>query len=393
MSPAATGFDWIDTQQGLEQVVEELLGVDAYALDTEFHRERTYFPQLALLQIAWEPDHLVLIDPLAVDVQPLAKVFASDALCVIHACSQDLEILDLETGTVPERMFDTQVAAGFLGYSTPSLALLHESLLHVTISKGDRLTDWLARPLANGPLHYAASDVAQLLEIRDLITDQLTSHGRLQWAIDECALERAKHRGRRPVEDAWMKCKPARKLSGRALSVAQHVATWREERAIALDVPVRFVLGDLALVGIAQKAPKDVAQLSKIRGVDARSIGDQAKPLLAAVARGIDSPPRSVPKSTKKPMEHDLRPAVSLVSAWISQYAHEIKIDATLLATRHDIEDFIAGDSDARLGQGWRAELVGDQIQKLLAGDAAVAFDRARGIVLEQRSALSLGGE
>lgn len=382
---ADTPFTWIDTEAGLSEVVEALIDTDAYALDTEFHRERTYFPQLALVQIAWEPDHLVLVDPLAVDVHPLAEVFASASTSVIHACSQDLEILELVTGTTPQVLFDTQVAAGFLGYSTPSLASLHESLLDVTLSKGDRLTDWMVRPLADGPLRYAAGDVARLLEIRTRLAERLEDLGRLDWALDECRIEQAKHRGPRSVEDAWMRCKPARKLSGRALAVAQHVTAWREQRAMDLDVPVRYVLGDLAVVGIAQRAPTTTAQLDKIRGVDARSLGDQAPALLEAVARGVDAEPRKIPKSSRKPLGHDLRPAVALVSAWLAQYAHEIDLDPSLLATRNDIEAFLAEDPAARLGEGWRAELVGDQIRSLVSGHAALAFEPDRGIVLEGR--------
>ncbi len=149
---------WIDDDARFAAVVDELVEVEAYALDTEFHRERTYFPQLALLQLAW-PGGSVLVDPLAVDLTPLAKVFAGPAVAVIHAASQDLEVLELACGSVPGVLFDTQVAAGFVGFSTPSLAQLLERLLKVQLPKADRLTDWLRRPLGHEAKVYAAGDV------------------------------------------------------------------------------------------------------------------------------------------------------------------------------------------------------------------------------------------
>ena len=159
---------FVDTEAELAWVVEQLLDQPRYALDTEFHRERTYWPKVALVQIAW-PGELVLIDPLAVDLAPLRALMDSDALAVLHAAAQDLEVLELATGALPRRLFDTQIAAGFLGMSTPSLASLHERELGVQLPKGNRLTDWLERPLKSEQKEYAAADVERLLEIHDAL--------------------------------------------------------------------------------------------------------------------------------------------------------------------------------------------------------------------------------
>jgi len=149
-SDAVAEHRFIATDEDLLEVLGELRGVTRYALDTEFHRERTYWPKVALLQIAWQDD-LVLIDPLEVDLAPMRELMESDSLAVLHAASQDLEVLELACGAVPRRLFDTQVAAGFLGMSTPSLASLHERELGVSLPKANRLTDWLERPLRQGP--------------------------------------------------------------------------------------------------------------------------------------------------------------------------------------------------------------------------------------------------
>lgn len=386
MSDKSTSFEWIDTDKGLEPVVEALASADAYALDTEFHRERTYFPKLALLQLAWEPDNLVLVDPLKVDLHPLADVFQGPGTAVIHAASQDLEVLHLACGTIPQNVFDTQIAAGFIGYSTPSLAVLHERLLDEKLPKADRLTDWLRRPLGDDALTYAASDVLHLLEIRDLLVTRLIQKGRLDWAINECDEHRDNARVTRAPEDAWQRCKEARHLSGRSAAIAQAVGAWRERRAARLDIPVRHVLGDLALVGIAQRPPSTVAQLRSTRGVDARSLKDDvADGLLEAIEVGRHAEPPVVVKRREPSMDRDLRPAITLVSGWISQLANDLDLDTTLLATRHDIEALLAGTSDARLREGWRADLVGAPVHDLLEGRAALSFSRGKGIVLESR--------
>ena len=170
MSEAPLQFRWIDRQGDLDDLVAILADEPRYALDTEFHRERTYYPKLALVQVAWrtpQGQQLALIDPLAVDVTPFAKLFESDSLCVIHAAQQDLDVLTHAVGSVPDKMFDTQLAAGFVGYGTPSLVSLLQGEIGVSPPKGDRLTDWLWRPLSDSQRQYAAVDVEYLLEVHE----------------------------------------------------------------------------------------------------------------------------------------------------------------------------------------------------------------------------------
>lgn len=379
------GYRIVDTDRALQEVVDALLEQPRYALDTEFHRERTYWPKVALVQIAW-PGDLVLIDPLVVDLSPLRPVMESDALAVLHAASQDLEVLELACGAVPNRLFDTQIAAGFLGMSTPSLASLHERELGVALPKSSRLTDWLERPLGDAQLDYAASDVERLLEIHDRLSEQLEVRGRTGWAADECEIMRTRWRGPRDPDEAWRKIKEARHLKGRALTIARSVAGWRERRAAEIDQPVRFVLSDIAVVGVAQSAPKDVEALAKVRGVDkGLAKGSLGPAILDAVAEGVASDWRP-PRPPKRPADtRDLRPAVALVAAWVNQLARDRELDPALLATRADVEALVRGDDDARLATGWRAELAGGPIRRLVAGDAALAFEDGA-VVLEERS-------
>jgi ribonuclease D len=372
---------WIDRQAELDEVVDTLIGQPAYAIDTEFHRERTYFPALALVQLAWD-DELVLVDPLAVDVSVLRRLFESDAQAVFHAAQQDLDVLTHAVGTVPRVFFDTQVAGGFLGYGTPSLVAILNGELGVNPPKGDRLTDWLHRPLTEAQRDYAASDVAYLLELRDTLVPQLAQLGRVEWVSEACEELRQRPASGTNPEEAWTRLKDVRGLRPRARAVAQSVAAWRERTAMRRNVPVRQVLPDLAVLGIAQRQPSNEKELSQARGVDERfSRGKPAVEILAAVAEGkLADPPDARPGGDD--LERDLRPAVTLVSAWVSQVARTERIDASILATRSDLVAFLARDPDARLARGWRAALLGEGLDRLVQGRAALTFDRGDGLRL-----------
>jgi ribonuclease D len=378
---------WVDSPGDLRVVIDAAGAAKAYAVDTEFHRERTYWPQLALVQLAWA-DEVALIDPLRVDVAPLADLLEGPGVTVMHAASQDLEVLDLACGTIPARLFDTQLAAGFIGMSNASLATLVDRLLHVRLPKSDRLTDWLHRPLGEEQLDYAAADVVHLLDMRRLLCEQLDARGRLAWAEDECEQLRTRPLPERDPMQAWRRVKEARALRGRARAVAQSVAAWREKRAARLDQPPRFILSDLSLVGIANRPPSTVEGLARVRGFDARAArGAVGTELLAAVRKGLDAAPPTSGSSARTTTNIDgkLRPVVGLVSSWIGQLSRDLQVDAGLLATRADVEAFLAGDPDARLRHGWRAELVGEGIDRLQAGTAALAFDPSGHLVLEPR--------
>jgi ribonuclease D len=382
----SSGFAWIAEQSGLDALARDLGQAERYALDTEFHRERTYYPHLALLQVGWEGG-TALVDPFEVDLTPFAEVLQGPGLAVLHAADQDLEVLERACGAVPTKLFDTQLAAGFLGHSSPSLGNLIEKLLGVRLPKGDRLTDWTRRPLTEDQKTYAASDVDHLLALHDVIVGELEGRGRLAWAEQECEL--LLRRSRQPIEPrrAWWRLKESRQLRGAARGIAQEVAAWREERAARLDQPSRFILPDLALVSIAHRPPKSREQLTEVRGLDGRYLrGDATEGILAAVQRGAGLEPADVLSPPTDDLERELRPAVTLVSAWISQLAGDLSVDTALLATRADLHAFLRGEANARLATGWRHELVGEPVRQLVEGKAALAFDGRGGLLLEARS-------
>ncbi len=382
----------INTQEEFLDVLGQVCAADRYALDTEFHRERTYYPHVALVQLAWDGG-LALIDPLAVDLSPMAELLDGPGLCVIHAAVQDLEVLDLVCGTVPAQMLDTQIAAGFAGVATGSLLTLLDSFLGVTIAKGDRLTDWLQRPLTSDQLTYAAGDVLHLLELVDKITEQLEGSGRLQWAYEESALVRDRPRNKRSPEEAVNRIKEARSLKGRTYQIATEIAAWRERRAARIDIPVRQVLPDIAVVAVAQQTPTTVEGLKKIRGLDSRHLRKGAdQELLEAVQTGKTAERKESPSPRKPELSRELRPVVTLVTSWISQLARDQKLDPALLATRADVETLLRKE-EGRLSHGWRAELVGEPIQALVSGKASLAFVGRGQLILETRSNIAFDHE
>lgn len=374
----------IDNDDELALVLTEIGDVERYGIDTEFHRERTYFPQVALIQIAYG-DQIVLIDPLAVDLRALTRLFDSDVLAIMHASRQDLEVFDHACGTVPRRIFDTQIAGGFLGFSTPSLATLLEKELAIRAPKADRLTDWLRRPLTERQLVYAAADVAHLCELHSRLVADLEARGRLEWSEDATAEMIDEPRGPRDPFETWRRIKEVRHLRGVDLAVAQGLAAWREDRARMLDLTPRFVLADLGVVGLAVARPSNEAQMKDVRGIDARSLRNVAGELLEVIATAAAISPRRDPSVANTELAAALRPALPLVSAWVTQLSRELKIEPAMLATRTDLEAFLRGDEDARLARGWRAELVGEPVRRLVDGEVALAFDRRSGLTIEPR--------
>jgi ribonuclease D len=369
-------LEWIDTDSALTDFVNFAVTQDRYYLDTEFHRERTYYPRIALVQIE-VGERLGIIDPLSVDVSRLAPLLTSTSLAVLHAAQQDLDVLSHAVGVVPSKLFDTQLAAGFLGHSTPSLSSLLATFLKKPLPKGDRLTDWLRRPLTEAQVTYAANDVLYLPALEDQLLRALDQRGRMNWVADACEELRVKPTGPSDSMNAWLRVKDVRGLRGQSRWVAQSLAYWREERAKSLDIPVRHVLSDIVIVSVASRLPRTSSELSHIRGLDDKMArGSLGAAILEAVAEGLSRADGELPLPTPDgdDLDKSLRPAVTLISAWVNELARQQHIDPQLLATRTDIVDLLRRSPSARLLSGWRAEIVGRDIEDLLVGRSALSF-------------------
>ncbi|HEY4332749.1 MAG TPA: HRDC domain-containing protein, partial [Ilumatobacteraceae bacterium] len=250
------------------------------------------------------------------------------------------------------------------------------------VPKGDRLTDWVRRPLTEDQKTYAASDVEHLLALQDLLVAQLDRFGRLGWAEAACDELRLKPVSGSDPDGAWLRLKDVRMLKPKARGVAQAIAAWRERRAMSVDSPVRHILPDLAILGIAQKQPRTVEELSHARSIDERHWrGALGKEIVAAVAEGLKHEAH-LPAAEGEDLDRSMRPAITLVSAWVSELARQERIDTALLGTRGDITALLRHDPEARLATGWRAELLGDNVNRLVEGRAGLTFDGRGGLRL-----------
>lgn len=366
----------------LDQLVTEFSGADAYALDLEFHGEGRYYPRLAVIQLA-VPGRVAVIDATAVDPRHLQRLVAGPGIAVTHAGGQDLEILNRVCGAHPSRVFDTQIAAGFLGYGSASLATLVTEFLGRRMDKGSQLSDWFRRPLSAEQIAYAEADVAHLLELRAVLETRLAALGRLEWANEEC--ERLGTPRSPDITTAWWRLKGASQLKDLARGRAQELAAWRERAARVADRPARNILPDEAIVTLAQRPPRSAADMPKSRIFDPRKLSaTTVGELIAAAARGADLPPEDIRLPPASLLPH-LQGLVGLIAAWVQQQARDLSIDPALLATRHDIEAFLQNEADLRLRQGWRAEVIGATVARIATGRAAVAYDGAGALVLVER--------
>ena len=371
--PASTSSQldvrWVDSDAALASVVKTLSSEERYGLDTEFVAERTYYPRLCLVQLAW-PGGIVLIDPLACDIAALAEVLETTAMMITHAGSADLPIIERACGARPQALFDTQLAAGFVGLGQPSLVSLVSALLDVRLDKGDQLTDWARRPLSDSARRYAAGDVAHLLALTAALRERLESRGREAWAVAECAVLLAA-RPRDPDPDiAWWRIKGSRSLRGEQACIAQSVVAWRERRAREQDLPARFVLSELALTAIVQRPPKSADDITGLRGA-----GSLPKPVITGLFEAVAAGRAMDRSELRSPPKHGddsgLDAAVGILNGWAAQIASGEQVDARLLATREDVKALVNG-RPGRLDDGWRAAMVGDDLHALVAGEAVV---------------------
>jgi ribonuclease D len=372
---------WIDRDAALAALVARLVCEPSYGLDTEFLSEHTYWPKLCLVQLSWSQG-IALVDPFACDVQALAPLLHSPAMMITHAGASDLPILDRAIGARPAGLFDTQLAAGFVGLGSPSLASLVSVLLGVRLDKSEQLADWSQRPIKGSLRRYAAADVAHLHALTVEIDHRLTDLGREKWAATECEVLRSSAPRVNDPDTAWWKVKGAASMRGEKAKVAQALAAWRERRAQQNDVPTRQILSDFAIVAAANRPPREAQELFALRGVNRMASGT-ATEVLAAVEAGKAMDDAALRRPLRYDDVPDLDAAVSLIVAWVAQLASAERIDRQLLATRDDVKALVHG-RPSRLDDGWRKEVAGQGLHRLLEGDAVIRLvDGGRRLSLE----------
>ncbi len=344
-------------------------------LDTEFMPEGRYRPLLCLVQVVVGTDVSVL-DPLAgFDPQPLAGVLADPEIeLVVHAGRQDVAILRREWQTDVTNVFDTQVAAGFAGFSAQAgyNGLLHDAL-RIRLSKTASFTRWDARPLTDEQLRYARGDVEHLLPLADDIRSRLEPRGRLEWAREECHAIAVASDERDP-EEVWRRLPRSAGLDPRERAVARELAAWRERTAAREDRPVGAVVRDPTVVELAKRQPSSRRELSQIRGINPDVVRRRGDDIIAAVQRGRAAEPIRLDEGERVGTEAQDGPVIALSEALVRTRAQEAGLAYELIAARADLAPIVVaarrGDDepDVRTLRGWRRELVGAELLELLAG-------------------------
>jgi ribonuclease D len=347
-------------------------------LDTEFVSERRYRPLLCLVQIV-VGDRIEILDPLGdLDPTPLAEVLADPAVeVVLHAGRQDVALLKRTWRTEVRNIFDTQVAAGFAGYGAQSgYDSLVRSLLGVSAKGAEGFSRWDRRPLTADQIEYARADVEHLLPMADALQERLQASGRLEWAREECrALEEATDE--RSPEEQFMRLPRVRRLSRRQRAVALTLVSWRQELAQEIDRPASSILPDHVLVEVSRRQPDGRRALEEVRGMPGQTFQRWHRELLEAVARGREAPDApDLPEI--EPGDQADAPLIALGQALVRQRALEARVAVDLVSTQSDIAALVSGlrrngaAPDVRTLHGWRRELVGDELVKLLSGDSVV---------------------
>lgn len=350
-------------------------------VDTEFMRERTYWPQLCLAQVAG-PEEAAAIDTLAPDLNlgPLLELMAAPkVLKVFHAARQDLEIFHkLMAGNLPEPLFDTQVAGMVCGFGeAAAYETLVSKLAKKQVDKSSRFTDWSRRPLSDKQLAYAISDVTHLRIVYDKLRAELEKSGRGEWLDEEMATLTDPATYRMDPAESWKRLKP-RSASARMLAVLQEVAAWREREAQRIDIPRQRVLRDEAVMEIASHPPRNAADLSQIRGVSRGWADSRAgRELIDVVARAIAIPDDKLPDRIKAPPPMYVPPAVGdMLRVLLRLRCDESGVATKLVASSAELDLIAAGrGEDTRALNGWRAGIFGDDARRLMRGELGLGLE------------------
>lgn len=356
----------VTTSAELLHALDRLAESDFVALDTEFMRESTYFPKLCLIQAATEA-HCVIIDPLALaDLQPLWN-FLNDRrrIKVLHAARQDLEVMSvaMRDATLNGPMFDTQIAAALLGHPAQiGYGALVAERLGQTLDKGHTRTDWARRPLSAEQLQYAEDDVRYLVPLYIDLRDALEQAGRTQWLYEDTSELEQPGLHRTEPEAAWKRLKGLDRMRPEQRAIAKLLAQWREEMAIQHDKPRGWILADDTLRELAERMPKQLAELETIRNLPAGVVRRRGEELIALIERGREqgaSEPQIAMPSRPDPQQLAM---VTKLMNFTRAQAEELKVSPELLATRRDVEQLVFSRRADRLASGWRKDVIGDRL-------------------------------
>lgn len=382
-------MELITTNDALQALCGQLKTQRYITVDTEFLREKTFWPQLCLIQAAGQ-DIEAMIDPLAegIDLQPFFDLLTNpNVLKVMHGCRQDIEIFYHLANIIPAPLFDTQIAAMVCGFGD---AVGYENLIKNTtggkIDKGSRFTDWSQRPLSDNQLTYALADVTHLRDAFEYLEQQLKENGRESWLAEESQLLADEDIYAQPPEKAWRRLKMQDRRP-HVIGVLMKVAAWREAEAQSRNVPRNRILKDDAIRELALQAPKDKRGLTRLRAVPKGFENSRhADPLLAAVAEGHAMTKDDLPELPKPAVNRPgIGPLVDLLKVLLKQRSEETGVAPKLIANVSDLERIASDDApDVAALHGWRHEIFGAHAMDLKAGKLALASENDTVILVER---------
>lgn len=370
---AGTDIWFVRSSQDLAELCARLRSCAWIALDTEFERQRTYFAELCLIQIA-TPEFFACLDPLALDaLDDLFAAFALPQTKVLHAARQDLEIFFNLSGEVPVPVFDTQIAAALTGHPEQiGYADLVDKLCTVALDKTQSRTDWKQRPLTPAQIDYAVADVSYLPRLKNMLEQDLDRLGRREWLDEECSVLCDPELYRSPPKKAWRRLKGIGKLSETAFALAAALAFWREKTAVERNLPRAWVIKDATLLALATRPPNDRHQLAGTFGISPATVrlhGEEILGLLSAPGAYTSAaqPPRRVFTAAGTAM-------LKTLSQLVYERAAALNVASAVLATRRDLERAIFNHAELRIYCGWRAAVIGAEVRENLARAAEPLF-------------------
>ncbi|ECX2460957.1 ribonuclease D [Salmonella enterica subsp. enterica serovar Newport] len=368
-------YQMIETDDALASLCEAVRACPAIALDTEFVRTRTYYPQLGLIQL-FDGANVALIDPLGIsDWSPLKAVLRDTGITkFLHAGSEDLEVFLNAFGELPEPLIDTQILAAFCGRPLSwGFAAMVEEYTGVALDKSESRTDWLARPLSERQCEYAAADVWYLLPIAKKLMIETEAAGWLPAALDECRLMQQRHQEIQAPEEAWRDITNAWQLRTRQLACLQLLADWRLRKARERDMAVNFVVREENLWAVARYMPGSLGELDSL-GLSGSEIRFHGKTLISLVAKAQALPEEALPEPLLNLMDMPgYRKAFKAIKALVAEVSASHHVSGELLASRRQINQLLnwhwklkPQNGQPELISGWRAELMAEKLTLLL---------------------------
>lgn len=380
-------IQFVDTTEALQILCKKMKQEPWLALDTEFLREKTYYPKFCLLQIA-TLEWVVCIDPITLEgeLDVLFDVINDpNIIKVLHSCRQDVEIFYSLSGKLPAPVYDTQLVAPLLGFQeNPGYAMLVSGFLNINLSKIHTRTDWSQRPLSPEQLQYAADDVIYLAEIYCLMQDKLERLGRKDWLKEDFSQLMNPDLYNIPPENAWLKIRGKNKLTGKQLAIVQVLAQWREKMAKKDNRPKNWILRDELILDMAKLQPTSLPTISEIRGISDGFIRRNGQHVCQLIKEAQDLPSLKLPKKSQHKKSPQQEAILDVLTGLVRLRADENSLNPIILATRKDLEGLLLDEPESSLLYGWRYSMVGQELQSVLKGDFCVSVDK-QNICVEEK--------